>query len=184
MKTIAEEVADSVHAVHKMWGWYLALGILLIVAGAYVIMAGGAGTLASVIVIGAVVFVAGIAQLVGAFMSRGAGHVILLLLVGVLDVIVGIMLMQHPDLGALTLTLLLATLFVFGGIFRFVAALTLQFPQYGWSAASGVLSFVLGVLLWMQWPISAAWFIGFIVGLNFIFAGLSWSTMAWKLKSV
>jgi len=184
MKTIAEEVTDSVQAVHKMWGWYLALGILLILCGAYVIYAGGAGTLASVIVIGAAVFVAGLAQLVGAFMSRGAGHVILLLLVGFLDVIVGVMLMQHPDVGALTLTLLLAVLFVFGGIFRFVSALALQYPQYGWAAASGVLSVILGILLWMQWPVSAAWFIGFIVGLNFIFAGISWSTMAVKLKSV
>lgn len=176
-------IADSIHAVHKMWGWYLALGIVLILSGAYVILAGGAGTLASVIVIGAVVLVAGIAQLIGAFMSRGAGHVILLLLVGVLDVIVGVMLMQHPGLGALTLTLLLAVLFVFGGFFRFITALTLRFPHYVWAAFSGIISVVLGVLLWMQWPFSAAWFIGFIVGLNFIFSGISWSTMAIKLKS-
>jgi uncharacterized membrane protein HdeD (DUF308 family) len=167
-----------------MWGWYLALGIFLIAAGVYAVMEGTAATLASVIVIGAVIFVAGIAQLVGAFMSRGAGHIILLLLVGVLDVIVGIMLMQHPGIGALTLTLFLAVLFVFGGIFRFTTALMLRFPHFGWSAISGVISVVLGVLLWIQWPFSAAWFIGFAVGLNFIFAGLMWSTMAWKLRSL
>lgn len=165
------------------WGWFLALGILLIAVGVYAIMAGTATTLASVIAIGAVIFIAGIAQLVSAFMSRGAGHVILLLLVGVLDIIVGIMLMQHPGIGALTLTLFLAVLFVFGGIFRFTTALMLKFPHYTWSAISGVISVVLGILLWTQWPFSAAWFIGYAVGLNFIFAGFMWSTMAWKLRA-
>ena len=166
----------------NMWGWYLALGILLIAAGVYALWAGAAATLASVIAIGVVIFVAGIAQLVGAFMSRGAGHIVLLLLVGVLDVIVGIMLMQHPGIGALTLTLFLAVLFVFGGIFRFSAALMLRFPHYEWSAISGVISVVLGILLWAQWPFSATWFIGFMVGLNFIFAGATWSAMALRLR--
>jgi uncharacterized membrane protein HdeD (DUF308 family) len=117
-------------------------------------------------------------------MARGAGHVILLLLVGFLDIIVGFALLQHPAIGALAITLLLAALFLFGGIFRFVSALWLQFPSYGWVAASGVISFILGVLLWMQWPVSAFWFIGFAVGLNFIFAGIAWTALSLKLKSL
>jgi len=50
--------------------------------------------MASVIVLGAALFVAGIVQLVGAVMSRGAGHIVLLLLVGILDIIVGLMLLR------------------------------------------------------------------------------------------
>ncbi len=134
------------------------------------------------IVFGALLIVAGVVQLIAAFQSRGARHVVLLLLVGALDIIVGWMLMQHPEAGALTLTLLLAALFVFTGIYQFVAALWLQLPNYGWYALSGLVSFILGVLLWMQWPISATWFIGFAVGINFIFAGIAWSTFALKIK--
>jgi uncharacterized membrane protein HdeD (DUF308 family) len=104
-------------------------------------------------------------------------------LVGALDIIVGLMLLQHPTAGALTITLLLGALFVFSGIYRFVAALWLQFPYYGWAAFSGLVSLVLGVLLWMQWPISGFWFIGFAVGVNFIFAGIAWSSLALKLKT-
>jgi uncharacterized membrane protein HdeD (DUF308 family) len=182
MKTIAAGVTESVQDAQKLWGWYLALGIALILVGLYAIYAEGIATMASVIVLGAVIFVAGIAQIIGAFMARGAGHVILLLLVGVLDIIVGLMLLEHPAIGALTITLLLAALFVFGGVFRFVSALWLQFPHYGWMAFSGAVSVVLGILLWAQWPFSAIWFIGFVVGLNFIFAGVAWSWMALKLK--
>lgn len=184
MRTIAEEVAGSVSQAHKVWGWYLVMGIALILVGIYAIWSGTAATLASIIVLGAVLFIAGIFQIVGAFVARGAGHVILALLVGALDIVVGIMLMEHPGAGALTVTLLLAALFVAGGIIRFFSAMWLQFPQYGWVAFSGAMSFVLGILLWMQWPISAAWFIGFIVGLNFIFAGISWSALALKLKTL
>lgn len=183
MNTIAANVADSINEVHKQWGWYLALGITMIVAGAYAIYADVAATVASVLVLGAVVFVAGIAQLIGAFMARGAGHVILFLLIGALDVIVGVMLMQHPEAGALTVTLLLSSLFVFGGLFRFVTALLLQLPHYGWMAFSGLVTLALGVLLWLQWPFSGVWFIGFYVGVILIFAGVAWSALAFKLKA-
>src|SRR5579871_3376124 len=174
-------VADAAEA-QKNWGWYVALGILFILVGLYAIWAEGAATLASVFALGIVLVIAGVGQLVAAFMARGAGHVILLLLVGVLDVIVGLMLLEHPVAGALVVTLLLAALLVFGGVFRFIAALMTQFPNYGWVAASGVLSVILGLLLWAQWPFSAVWFIGFVVGLNFIFAGISWTWLGGRLK--
>lgn len=183
MRNVVAEASESVREAHRAWGWYVALGIALILVGVYAIMSGTAATIASVIVLGAVVFVAGIAQIVGAFMARGAGHVILLLLVGILDVVVGLMLVEHPGAGALTVTLLLAVLFTFSGIYRFVAALWLQFPQYGWVALSALLSVAVGVLLWIEWPFSSSWFIGFAVGVNFVVAGIAWSIVGWRLKS-
>lgn len=179
MKQIVQDVAQA----RSNWGWYVALGILMILVGLYAIWAEGAATLASVFALGIVLVIAGIGQLFTAFMARGAGHVILLLLVGLLDVIVGLMLLEHPIAGALVVTLLLAALLVFGGVFRFVAALWMQFPNYGWVAVSGVVSTVLGLLLWVQWPVSAIWFIGLVVGLNLIFAGISWTWLGWRLKT-
>jgi uncharacterized membrane protein HdeD (DUF308 family) len=183
MRTIVGDIAASVEQARKNWGWYLALGILLILVGIYAIWAGEAATIAAVVALGIVLLIAGIGQLVGAFMVRGAGHVILSLLIGVLDIVVGLILIGHPALGALTITLFLAALFVFAGIFRFISALWLQYPQYGWAAASGFVTFLLGVLLWAQWPISAVWFPGFAVGVNFIFAGVAWTAMGLRLKS-
>jgi uncharacterized membrane protein HdeD (DUF308 family) len=183
MRTFASAMAESAQEARREWGWYLALGILLIVVGVYAIYSGATATLASIIVLGALLLVAGVAQLIAMFRAHGAGHVLLLLLIGVLDIVVGLMLIGHPAAGALTVTLLLAALFVFSGIFRFVAALWLQFPQYGWVAFSGVITFLLGILLWAEWPTSAMWFIGFAVGVYLIFAGIAWSTLAWKLKS-
>jgi uncharacterized membrane protein HdeD (DUF308 family) len=183
METVVKNVADSVNEAHKNWGWYLALGILLILGGVYCLYAETLATYAGVIAFGLVLIITGVAQLVSAFMARGAGHVILLLLVGILDVVVGWMIIGHPAIGALAITLLVAALLVFGGIFRFISALVLQFPQYGWVAFSGILGTILGFLLWAQWPVSAFWFIGFALGLNFIFTGIAWSSLAFKLKA-
>jgi len=182
MKAFATDVVQSVQETRREWGWYLALGVLMVVAGAYAIYSTEAATVVSVIALGVILMIAGVAQLIAAFQARGAGHVILLLLIGALDIVVGLMLIEHPEAGALTVTLLLAALFVFGGIYRFISALWLQFPQYGWVAFSGIITFVLGILLWMQWPFSGEWFIGFAVGLNFIIAGILWSVFAVKIK--
>ena len=65
-------------------------------------------------------------------------------------------------------------LFLVGGMFRIVGALTMRYPHYGWAAVSGIISCILGLLLWAQWPVSAIWFIGFAVGLNLLFMGASW----------
>lgn len=184
MREAVAGVVGPVQQAHKVWGWYLALGIALILLGAYCIYAEVAATFASVVVIGAVLMISGIAQMVAAFMSRTAGHIILLLLVGALDIFVGLALVEHPEFGALVLTLFLAVLFVFGGTYRFIASMWLQFPHYGWVAFSGLVSIALGVLLWMQWPFSALWFIGLAVGINLIFAGVAWSSLSLKLKNV
>lgn len=176
--------AESLARAHKNWGWFLTLGIAMIVLGVFAMIYGTAATLASVIALGAICLIAGLFKLLITFQTRNAGHIVLLTLLGFLDLVVGWMLMQHAEAGALIITLLLALLFVFEGVYGFIAALWLQFPQYGWVAFSGIVSLALGILLWIQWPVSATWFIGFAVGLNFILAGISWSAWALKLRAI
>jgi uncharacterized membrane protein HdeD (DUF308 family) len=167
----------------KEWGWLLAIGILEILVGIYCVWAQVTATLATILVLGALLFVVGVAEIIGAFRAHGAGHVILFLLGGLISIVVGLALLSHPGAGALAVTLLLAAALVVTGIFRFWGSLALQFPHYGWAAVSGVLSFILGLLLWAQWPSSATWFIGFIVGINFIFTGVWLASLAFMLKN-
>ncbi len=181
MNTIVSEMSASIEAARKDWGWFLALGIGLIILGIALIVYEGIGTLASIYALGVFLLVAGLMQLAAAFQARGAGHVLLYLLFGALEVFVGFMLIQHPIAGALTVTLLLALYLMFSGIFRLVYSLWAQFPHYGWAAFSGLLAVVLGLLLWTQWPTSAIWFLGFAVGVNFVFTGFAWITLALKL---
>jgi uncharacterized membrane protein HdeD (DUF308 family) len=184
MNTVVGDIKAGIHAAHDAWGWYLALGILQIVIGAFAIYYEGTATLASVIALGIMFAIAGIAQIVIAFQSRNAGHLVLYLLFGALEIFVAFSLIRYPVMGTLTLTLLIAIYLMFGGVFRIIYALWAQFPQYGWAIFSGIVSVILGLLLWNQWPTSALWFIGFAVGLSFIFAGIAWCVLAFRLKSL
>lgn len=174
---------DVLRDAHKHWGWYLVLGLAMIVLGFIALLYGTAATLGSVIALAAILIIAGVAKLFSAFQTRNAGHIILYLLVGALDIVIGWMLMQHAVAGALIVTLLIAALLVFQGFYSFVAALWMQFPHYGWFALSGIISLALGVALWLSWPVSASWFLGFAVGINLLFAGATWSALAFKVKA-
>jgi uncharacterized membrane protein HdeD (DUF308 family) len=181
---VVGDIRSGLATAHKDWGWFMALGISLIVLGVLAIIYESQATYASITALGIIIVIAGIVQIVALFQSRNAGHIILYLLFGALELFVGFSLIRYPLAGTLTVTLVLAVYLIFVGIFRFVYALWAQFPQYGWAAFSGVVSFILGVLLWMQWPYSALWFIGFAVGLSFIFAGIAWAGFSLKLKAL
>lgn len=183
MNTFISDVNASLNAARKEWGWFLAVGLLLVALGVAAFLYQPASTIASVIVLGSIVFTAGILQLFLAFQARGAGHVILSLIIAVLDVVVGFALIEHPAAGALLVTLMLAVYFVFSGAFRIIYALWAEYPQYGWAVLSGIISTALGVMLWLQWPVSAIWFIGLAVGVNFIFLGISLSAFAFRIRS-
>jgi len=183
MKATTADIFMSAPDIQKNWGWYLAVGIAMIALGIYAIYAEHSATTVSIVLLGVILALAGASEIVLAFMMRNAGHMFLMLLVGVLYVVAGVMLCQHPEAGAQAVTLLLGVMFVFDGIYRLVAALWLQFPQWGWYAVGGVVSVVLGVMLWMQYPNSAAWFIGFAVGVNLVFAGTAWCAFAIRVKN-
>ena len=182
MREMVNEYDQTVANVRKDWGWVLTFGILLIALGAAAIVYNGTATIASVVALGAIIFIGGILQLVAAFQARGAGHVILYLLMGALELVVGFVLMRNPGAGAETVTLVLSVYFLIGGILRVIYALWLQLPGYGWAVLSGLVSLALGIMLLEQWPSTSSWFIGFAVGVNFIVLGIAWSAVAFKLK--
>jgi uncharacterized membrane protein HdeD (DUF308 family) len=184
MTSIGSEIGDIGDAVRKESGWFLVLGLGLIVLGVFAIVYEGIATLASVSALGIILIAAGAVQLAAAFGARGAGHVVLYLIFGLLEMLVGFVLVTHPIGGALLVTLTLSVYLIFSGTFRFIYALWSQLPYYGWAAFSGAFAFILGVLLWMQFPSSAVWFLGFAVGVNFIFAGTAWTALAMKVRGL
>ena len=65
-----------------------------------------------------------------------------------------------------------------------IGSIVLQFPSWGWSVASGLVSVALGVMLAMQWPTSGTWFIGFAVGLDLILYGWALLMFAAAVKKL
>lgn len=159
--------------LHASWGWFVALGIALIVLGALCILGDMGATLITVVVLGWFLLISGIVTLVHAFQTRTWSGFLLYLLSALLRLITGFMLVRFPLSGALGITLLLAVLFIVGGAFRAIGAGKLRFPRWGWAAASGIISVALGITLLVQFPASSLWFIGLAVGVDLIFEGTS-----------
>ncbi len=102
----------------------------------------------------------------------------------VLSIVVGLMLIRHPLAGALVMALLLAAYFTVAGIFRIVAALSMRIRGWGWALADGIITLILGILVWAQWPVSGLWIIGLFIGIDLIVVGWSEVMLAVAARSL
>jgi uncharacterized membrane protein HdeD (DUF308 family) len=167
------------------WGWLLALALLQIVLGTTAICVPLIGTVASALFVGWLFLVAGVAQVVHAFQGRGAKGFILHLLSGLLYLAAGTMIVLYPMSGALTLTVFLAAFLLVEGGVRVWLGLRLRPAEgWGWVLLSGVLGVFAGAMIWSQLPSSAVWALGTLVGINFLFSGVSLFSLALRARNV
>ena len=166
-------VPEGIEEIRSSWGWFLVLGILSVILGLGCIAFNVNATFATVLVFGWILLFSGVVALVEAFRTGTWRGFFLYLLSAVFRGVTGYMLIRYPLMGAETLTLVLASFFIAGGVFRAVGSAVAKFPRWGWAAFSGVVSTILGVMLLAQMPISGLWFIGFAIGVDLISAGIA-----------
>src|SRR5215510_13378970 len=159
--------------IRRSWGWYLGLGIALIILGAIAIGSAFLMTIASVFLFGWILIIGGVMEVVHAFWHKRWAGFFLDLLTGILYVVVGWMMVTNPAESALLLTLIIAMFLVFEGVFRIVAALAARYPHWGWVMFNGIISLILGIMIWRQWPYSGLWVIGLFVGIEMLLNGWS-----------
>lgn len=165
--------------------WFVSLGILLIITGT--IAAGEAFimTVFSMKFLGWLLIIAGVATLFHAFAKeRGWGGFFLDILTGVLYTLAGYLILSSPAASAVTLTLIIAYLLMFEGLFRVIAALTHQLPHRGWVFLSGLATMTLGFLIQWGWPLTGAWVIGLYVGVSMILNGWSLVMLSRAVKGL
>lgn len=164
----------EIESVKKNWGWFLLLGILLIVLGAAIMGSAFYATVFSVMLFGAFLFIGGIVQIVQGIMARKWRGLLLSLLLGVLYLVTGALCMGEPAAAAVGLTLWIAAFCVVVGLFRIIASLTYRFDHWGWVFFNGIVTLILGILIYSQWPLSGLWVIGLFIGIDLVLAGWSW----------
>jgi uncharacterized membrane protein HdeD (DUF308 family) len=92
------------------------------------------------------------------------------------------MLLRNPLASSLVMTLLMALYFLVAGIFRIFTALTVQITGSGWMLVDGIITLILGILVWAQWPMAGLWIIGLFIGINLITYGWSQMMLAFALR--
>lgn len=81
------------------------------------------------------------------------------------------MFVERPLEAAVALTLMLAVALIFIGAMRIVVALSSNFQHWVWLLVNGVITLVLGVIIWRGWPVSGLWVIGLFIGIDMLFYG-------------
>ncbi len=160
--------------VKKSVGWSIGLSVLMIVAGMLaIVLPQVAGITVSFLVAWLLVF-CGAAHLVFAWHTRTTGGVIWELLLGILYFGIGVFLLIHPVGGLAALTLALAIYLFAEGILEFVLSFAVRpLPGSNWLLLDGIITLILGVMIWRTWPSSTEWVVGTLVGISMIFSGFS-----------
>jgi uncharacterized membrane protein HdeD (DUF308 family) len=149
-------------------------GVLLIVLGMAAVGSPFLAAVAVNVAIAWLIVLAGAVHVILAFRAHGAGSMIWKLLVGVAYVCFGIYLILHPVLAVASLTLVLATLFLIEGVLNIVLFAKMRSTGgSSWVLIDGIITIFLGLLIYLQWPSSAAWAIGTLVGVSMIISGIS-----------
>jgi uncharacterized membrane protein HdeD (DUF308 family) len=164
--------------IWKNWGWFLALGIVQIIAGTLAVGFVLSATLASVVTLGVLLLIAGVAQTAAALLARDWDGFFLFLLLGLLYGLAGSLTIQQPLLATASLSLMLAVLFLLVGLFRIAFAVVDHLPSWGWVLFNGVVTVLLGVATWRLGPGSGVRVVSMLVGIELSVNGLTWSVLA------
>ncbi|MEN6495051.1 MAG: HdeD family acid-resistance protein [Thermoguttaceae bacterium] len=170
--------------LHRTWGWFVGLGVVLMILGVIAIGSAIATTLVSILLFGWLLIIGGVLEAGYAFWQERWGAFFIDLMVGILYAVVGFMMVANPGIAALSLTLLVAMFLILAGLFRSVAALAARPPHWGWLLFHGVISLILGVLIWQQWPVSGLWVIGLFVGIELLLNGATLVALGTSARSL
>src|SRR5215470_17930672 len=159
------------------------LGIVLVLAGVFVLGDVVLATLISTIFIGFMAVVAGGFEIVHAFWTKGWGGFLWQLLLGALYVGAGIVLLSEPVSGALILTYVLGLLLMISGVVRVVIGFG-HWEDGGWiMILSGIFGVLAGLIIVTGFPETGLWVLGFLLGIDLIMHGAAWFAYAWLVPA-
>src|ERR1700752_2699142 len=122
-------------------GWIVALGVVYVIAGFIALGSVVLATVASVLVVGVMMIIAGVAEVFSAFQIKSWGKFLL----WVPYIIPGFVTFENPLLAAAVLTLILGASLLASGVMRIILAFGMKRETpWIWVLLSGVITLLLG----------------------------------------
>lgn len=175
--------AADLAPLRAKWGWILALGIVYAIAGFVALGSVMMATVASVLIVGVMMIVAGVAEIINAFQCKGWGRFLIWVLLGALYIVAGFITFENPLFAAAILTLLLGASLVASGIMRIILAFSMKREQpWIWVLLSSIVTLLLGLSILAHWPISSVYVLGIFLGIDLVMAGASWIGISLALR--
>jgi uncharacterized membrane protein HdeD (DUF308 family) len=160
-------------------------GTIAIILGILAMMAPGLAGLSVAWTVGILVILVGIVRMIWAFMAGSLGRGLLMFAIGALTLLCGFALVARPLFAAGLMTILLTIYLVVDGIFELIAGFqTRPRPGSGWMIFGGIVSILLGIMIWRQYPLSGPWAVGILLGIKLFFIGLIMVTGGSVVRSV
>ena len=177
------QVSSVIAPLRAKSGWIVALGVVYLLAGFVALGSVVMATVASVLIVGVMMIIAGVAEVFSAFQIKSWGKFLLWVLLGVLYIIAGFVTFENPLLAAALLTLILGASLVASGIMRIILAFSIkQETPWIWVLLSGVITLLLGLLILAHWPVSSLYILGLFLGIDLIMAGTGWIGLGFGLR--
>ena len=152
-------------------GWDVALGVILVLTGMVVLGDVVLASVISVLFLGWTLVIGGAVGVIMSLRLIGRGRFWIGMFSGVLSLVSGVIFLRNPGAALLALSLAIGSIMLVVGVVRLVAAV--QHPEARWvMLLSGLVSLVFGLLILSQWPTSALWLIGTLLGVHLILDGI------------
>jgi len=147
-------------------------GVVLLIMGVLALVSPLVAGLSVTIMVGILLLVGGVGECFLAFKAGAFGKGLLIIVVGLLMALAGLYMVTQPAAGMLSLTMMLVIYLVVTGVVELIIAFQAR-PEEGrgWLLFSAIITLLLGIMLWRQFPLSGVWAIGVLFGVKMISSG-------------
>lgn len=156
------------------WFWWLLVGLVMLVGGVVALLNPFAATLTAEAIAAWFFIIGGVLQLVAVFQAQGWGARIVALVLAAVFLWLGISLLSNPLAGILSLTLVAAIMFLASGLAKVAFSFMLRGTGFFWPVLlSGVVSVVIAIMVFSNFPQSAAVLLGLLLGVELLSSGIT-----------
>jgi uncharacterized membrane protein HdeD (DUF308 family) len=155
-------------------GWSMVWGLIMFVCGLLAIALPLATSIGIIIVLGWLILLSAVAHLIFIFHSHSIGGILWKLLLAVFYGFIGIYMVTHPLLAVATVTIVLAIFLFCEGVVEIAFYFHIRrTPNALWVLFDGIITLILGCLIWANWPSNLDWVLGTLIGISLMFSGIS-----------
>lgn len=178
-------IADTVNQLSSKWWTFLVRGILALILAAACLIMPGATAAALVIVVAAYFIVTGAVAIAGGFSFTGLGHWWALVIMGLVQIALGVIMLLGPGMGALALAYLFAVWMIMTGVTEISSAMAFRnlIGNEFWWILLGIITLAWGFYVVLV-PALGLLALVYTIGFYAILAGISLIGFSVRLKGL
>lgn len=176
--------AQAISSLSHKWGWFIVLGIVMLMLGGIAFGNLVFATVASVYYVGIIILVAGIVEIIHAFSVQTWKSFFFWMISGLLYAAAGVLTFLNPFLASAIFTFFIAVALVGSGLFRmWVAFQSRSVKGWGWVFAGALITMLAGIVIAIGWPVNSLWILGMFLAIDLVFQGWAMIALGFGLKT-